>query len=243
MEADMHVTSALLLIMLLGIALTPFFVIYQLTSLAHSSYRNRLWILRDKITDDLRRGKIARSHAAQSVQNMIEEQIQVAGRHTIADSLLAIAIFKVDGDTSVFEDILGAGETPEDQQILVSYLRDYRVATAKHLMWGSTLGWLLSLVLYITKSLVWIFSRVQSVFRATDKGNSSRATVVPSQGDSRKQTRGDVDRQPARRPERQGTGHAREIRQKIERAEVEIMPTATPRRHRGSMREFVDARA
>src|SRR5262245_20571140 len=102
----MTATSALFFVMLIAVALSPFLVVYQLTRFAHTVYHDRLWTLRDRLVDDLRRGYIQRSKPAERLLALVEMQIESAGSHRLIDTLIAVKIFKPSGKTSIYNDIL-----------------------------------------------------------------------------------------------------------------------------------------
>ncbi|KAB1907584.1 hypothetical protein F8279_10250 [Micromonospora sp. AMSO1212t] len=229
----MSAGSAPFFFMLLFVALSPFLITFQLTHLAHSSYRNKLWLLRDRLNDDLRRGRISRSAAARTIQALLEDQIEVAGRHTLKDTILAISIYEVDGGTSVFEEILRKDTPSGDKEKLSMYLRELRQATIQHLTWGSVAGWI----------VIPLFKAVSRILRALTSRNSKvaaeRATVRAKQRQTDKPMRsiegprsvvaaGNVG---GHAPLQERTlERAEEMKQKVERAEVEIMPEAAPNR-------------
>lgn len=207
--------SILLFLMLITTATLPFVVAYQLTSLAHSNYRNRLWLLRDRIADDLRTGRISDSATAGQIRCIVERQIRVAGRHTLADSLLAISVFEVPGKVSVFDEILQEGTPKADRDTLMGYLADFRHATARHLMWGSVVGWFATGTIGSAIALVDAWRKVRKRIQRAGGPQSRRKVVTTPMGQA-----------------------AQELRKKVERAEVEIMPTAAPsRRSRARTRE------
>lgn len=208
----MSIVSMSFFVMLLAVSLLPFLLVYQITSLAHSAYRNSLWLLRDRITDDLRREKIARSRSAEAIHRLIENQIQLAGRHTLADSLLAISVFEVEGGTSIFDEMVDYGVSDADRKILLGYLKDFQRATVKHLMWGSVFGWA---VLGLLRSLTWVVSLARR----------SYTRLCRTQIRRRRRLRDDAA---AQRPSDDAL--IQEWLHKVERAEVEIMPEATPSR-------------
>ncbi|MFB9238928.1 hypothetical protein ACFFWC_25945 [Plantactinospora siamensis] len=238
-----------LLLMLVAIALSPFLLTLQLTLIAHSLYRNRLWLLRDKVTDDLRKGVVRSTPTAERVRSLIERQIQVAGRHTLADSLLAVSIFSVDGGTSVFEEIIQSapsdGTPARDREILIGYLREFRSATIRHLRWGSVFGW-------FAFPFFRAVSRLDLWLRRLTKSVSERELHkwVPLQRRARtayprpSESTGDPATFGASPQRNRVEWTAQQITRKLERAEVEIMPAATPSRHarKGARRpELADA--
>ncbi|MFC7532129.1 hypothetical protein [Actinoplanes sp. GCM10030250] len=241
----------LLLVMLLAVALLPFAIAFQLTSLAHSVYRNRLWLLRDRITDDLRRGNVGRSDSAGQIKEIVDRQIHIVGRHTLADSLIAINVFEVAGDTSVFDDILQDGTPDDDRATLIGYLEDFQHATSSHLKWGSVFGWFISGVFGVAVFAASMIRRVLRGFGTSADPNhvdlSGEVEGGNGEGGNGEIGSGEFgrggDRVPGRREERRrrpGIGRrraktaveqvAQELRHKVERAEVEIMPAAAPAR-------------
>lgn len=223
----------LFLAMLLVVALLPFVIVFQLTSLAHSVYRNRLWLLRDRIADDLRRGSISRSTTAKEIKSLVDDQIQVAGRHTLADSFLAIKIYDVEGRTSVFEEILKEGTPMADREVLISYLTDFRSATLNHLMWGSVFGWIFTAVFSLAEAFLkvgrWHAARTGNPAGRTQGNAQSAHKTLQNPSHSTRRSRGRGKR--AYRSRNSVEKRAQQIRQMVERAEVEIMPSATPSRH------------
>lgn len=226
----MNAVSVLFLLMLLGAALLPFALAFQLTSLAHSIYRNRLWLLRDRITDDLRRGVVSESPSARYIKELVDRQIQVAGRHTLADSLLATNVFDVAGDTSIFDEIVKDGTPGVDRAILDGYLQDFQRATVNHLKWGSVFGW----VAFVLFSAV---NRMLSGYRTLRRRLSRPAgqVTVPAGAGNTSAESGANRTAPrstgaARRPKTAVEQAMQELGRKVERAEVEIMPAAAPSR-------------
>ncbi|WP_433828889.1 hypothetical protein ACQP2E_06155 [Actinoplanes sp. CA-015351] len=215
------------MLMLLAVAFFPFVLAVQLKNLAHSIYRNRLWILRDRITDDLRLGKIEDNPSARHVKELVDRQIHIAGRHTLLDSLLAIQIFDVTGDTSVFEEILPAGTPDVDRPVLTEYLDALQTATTSHLKWGSVFGWLVSGLMAVTYLVTMIKTKRTG---NADQSAEPRSTT-PSHVATRSNRRDRVHRH-TRTPMGQA---AQELLHKVERAEVEIMYAAAPARRQTSV--------
>lgn len=233
----MSAGSAPFFFMLTFIALSPFLIIFQLTHLAHSSYRNKLWLLRDRLNDDLRRGSISRSGAALTVQELLEDQIEVAGRHTLKDTILAISIYQVDGETSVFEEILQKDTPSGDKEKLSMYLRELRQATIQHLTCGSVAGWIVIPLFKIASRILRALASRTPKASADQASAENRVRAKQRQTDKPTQTiegprgavvAGDV---PVHTPLQERTlERAEEMKQKVERAEVEIMPEAAPNR-------------
>ncbi|MGW3784707.1 hypothetical protein ACWD5Z_08970 [Micromonospora chokoriensis] len=231
--------------MLLFLAFSPFLIVFQVTHLAHSAYRNKLWQLRDRLIDELRRGSISKSAAARTMQMLLEQQIEVAGRHTLKDTILAISIYKVDGETSVFEEILRKGTPPNDRERLSMYLRELREATIQHLTWGSVVGWF----------VIPLFKVVNRMLLALPSGASSNASAsagAKSRVRARQRQDGTQHDQMTKRPgnvvstgdvnvhhplQERTLERAEEMKQKVERAEVQIMPEAVPNRRVRHARE------
>lgn len=134
-------SSALLFVMLLAVALSPFVLAYQVTRLAHSRYRNALWIIRDHLVDDLRTGRVQTSPGSERLLDLVETHINIAGRHTLADSLLAVAIYKSPDTPSIYDEVLGTEVPLADRTRLTGYLQSLRDASVKHLSWASVSGW------------------------------------------------------------------------------------------------------
>jgi len=174
-------------------ALTCIGVLLQLTRLAHSSFRNQLWILRDHITDDLRRGKLRPSPSALRLRELVEIQIRDAGRHTILDSIVATMIFMTPGKTSIYDDILAEDVPAQDYAAVKDYLSRLRDANINYLNWGSLSGWLLFPLFRLASRLGRWYVKRQA----------------------------QVGLQPAR---------TTELKRKVERAELEVMPEVMPSR-------------
>ncbi|WBB97457.1 hypothetical protein O7621_02225 [Solwaraspora sp. WMMD937] len=139
----MHIDSLAFFIMLISAALSPFLLIYQLTRLAHSQFRNELWLIRDGLVDDLRTGRIQRSPAAERLLKLVKTHISVAGRHTLTDALIALAIFKPANSTPIADQILG-DVPPRDRPILAEYLRRLQDASLRHISRASAASWLMA---------------------------------------------------------------------------------------------------
>jgi hypothetical protein len=127
--------------MLIAIALAPFVFVYQITRLAHSTFRNVLWTIRDGLVDDLRRGVVERSEGAERLLHLVQTHIDVAGRHTFADSTLGYLIYRPNDAASISDVILGDSVPPADRTRLNGYLRDLTKAATRHLKWASPTGW------------------------------------------------------------------------------------------------------
>ncbi|MEU8242143.1 hypothetical protein AB0C07_28150 [Actinoplanes missouriensis] len=213
----MDAISVVLLLMSLTVAMLPFVLVKQLTNLAHSIYRNRLWVLRDRITDELRRGEIGDSTSARHVKALVDRQIHIAGRHTLLDSLMASYVFDVAGDTSVFDEILPEGTPAADRSALTKHLRHLQSATASHLKWGSVFGWCITAVVELMS--------IKRRLRSRDTAATAESCAASSGRGGSRRGRRDRSRQLART----SVGRtAQAWRLRVERAEVEIMHAAAP---------------
>ncbi|MEU4563697.1 hypothetical protein AB0F72_35425 [Actinoplanes sp. NPDC023936] len=216
----MDAISVVLLLMSLTVAVLPFVLVKQLTNLAHSIYRNRLWMLRDRITDQLRRGEIGDSTSARHVKALVDRQIHKAGRHTLLDSLMASYVFDVAGDTSVFDEILPEGTPIADRSALTKHLRHLQSATASHLKWGSVFGWFVTAVLG-----TFVVMSSKHRLRSRDAAATAESCTAASGRGAGRRGRRDRSRQLART----SVGRtAQAWRLRVERAEVEIMHAAAP---------------
>lgn len=139
----MSPSSALLLGVTLATAVLPFVLIFLDSRLAHSRYRNELWLLRDRLVDDVLEGRIQRTAGTDLALRLVETHIRVAGRHTLTDLLLAMATFRNRPPTPVAREILEAGVRSSDIPRLTNYLNQLWDASAKHLLRASPLGILL----------------------------------------------------------------------------------------------------
>lgn len=138
----MSLNSATLFVMLIAVALSPFFLIFQITRLAHSAFRNKLWVIRDSLVDDLRLGRVQRSQGAERLLDLVQMHIDIAGRHTFSDTLLGLAIYRSPGSVNVHNDVLGDSAPAGDRQRLTGYLNELRRASLTHLTWASPSGWI-----------------------------------------------------------------------------------------------------
>jgi hypothetical protein len=139
----MSLSSLILLIMVGAIVVAPFLLAFQITRLAHSQFRNELWLIRDGLVDDIRRRELGNSQAARSLLELVEAHIRIAGKHTLEDCLLAAAIFKPANFEPLENQILGPEVPTLDRTRLIEYLNRLRTATLRHLNWSSVAGWVL----------------------------------------------------------------------------------------------------
>lgn len=137
----MTLGAAVLFLMLLAAALSPIFLVYQVTQLAHSVFRNKLWLIRDRLVDDIRLGRIERSSGAEALLELVQMHIDVAGRHTLVDSLIGLALYRSNDAKSLPEEILGRDLSDADMARLNGYLCELRDASLAHLSWASPTGW------------------------------------------------------------------------------------------------------
>jgi len=138
----MVINSFPFFLMFVAVCLAPFVLIFQITRLAHSIFRNELWSIRDELTDDLRRGVIQRSEGAERLLATVQTHIDVAGRHALVDTVLAYLIYKSEPTVPIWDAIIGLSVPPGDRTKLNDYLQRLLGAIVRHLTWGSPTGWL-----------------------------------------------------------------------------------------------------
>ncbi|MDG4833593.1 hypothetical protein O7627_30430 [Solwaraspora sp. WMMD1047] len=236
----MNLDPIILFGMVTFIAFAPLILAMQLTRLAHSSYRNRLWLVRDRLADDIRTGGVSRSTAAETIYHLLEKQIQVAGRHTLKDTILAIAIFEVDGETSIFREIY-AEIPPADVEKLALYLQEIRAATVSHLRWGSVLGWFAVPGFKMLKRVLRLWLRLRHTPIPAQRVTGQSIAIAREDEPDTVEMKG-MDTVVAGNTVIRGLQErtflrAGEMTQKLERAEVEIMPDAAPNRHVRNVKE------
>lgn len=130
-----------LLGMLVVTAASPVLLVYQVTRMAHSRYRNKLWEIRDDLYDDLRLGRIQRSDGAEIFFNVFERQIRSAGKVSFSDVVLAVKVIGPQQDGMLIDQVLSQVDLPEDRKAIEGYFLALETATRRYLAWGSPSGW------------------------------------------------------------------------------------------------------
>jgi hypothetical protein len=156
---NMTVNTTSYFLVLVALALMPIVTIIQLTHLAHTCYRDRLWRLRDDLVDDLLLGRIEPSQGALRLLRVVETHIRIAGRHSLADLLFALFLLRPKEIPSISDEILGGDIRPTDRATLASYFQRLNQANIWHLYAGSVLGWFVFIGLHALRIVPYLGKR------------------------------------------------------------------------------------
>lgn len=138
--------NALLTFNLIGLAIFAWVCVVKIVpSCATSRYRNRLWRLRDTLTDDIRRGEFESPEAARKVVSFMELAIEDADDLTALHVLL---FFSMSQEEDFAEDPLELGSlSPKDDVALKARLADVEDVFLAQTLWGSVSGWVIAFLL------------------------------------------------------------------------------------------------
>lgn len=139
----------------------------------------------------------------------------------------------VAGDRPRADEILQGGAPQADRERLISYLDEFQAAAAQHLKWGSLFGLFTFVVVRLGAWVLAIGKFVHQLFFFPWATGSAAQEVIPRKKGGRGPAGWPKSIGRANRPLRKTTVEraAVELRRKVERAEVEIMPEAAPSRH------------
>lgn len=187
----MSVGQFLLFVLLLVLSFLPVLLIFMVVDGVHSSYRNRVWNLRDSLVDDLLVGRIAYGPGARTLLRVFDTYIRRTRRHSYADLLVANRLLRDVDLPSITVQIRSPIVDSDDQQLLMRYFADFVALNQRQLMSGSISGWMAALLAFSRR-------RVGRVSSAATPVDSSVAAV----GSERRDSRSDYEASPAVDPEK-----------------------------------------
>lgn len=114
-------------------------------NLAHMNYRHELWRIRDEIVDDLLGGDLSESDGVRRLLRSLYFGIERAPRHTLRDAALVFVLIGPDEIMragSLEDFVLGPDVAASERVQLAGYLQRYREASARHMVTGTPLAWI-----------------------------------------------------------------------------------------------------
>lgn len=154
--------------MTVATALLPLGIVWVLIRYLHSRSRNELWTLRDSLVDDLLAGRIASSRGAHRLLHLVETHIRVAGRHTLGDLLLALAVLRDEENPLPSDELFRDGATATDRQVLDRYLERLWSINFRYLVSSSPIGWALYAVGWVRSRMVRLRKRKAAMGRPAE---------------------------------------------------------------------------
>ncbi|MEU8818003.1 hypothetical protein [Actinoplanes sp. NPDC048796] len=141
----MTLTTALLFAVFVMTATMPTVLMILWMHVVHSRHRNELWRIRDSLVDDVLENRISRTPGIDLALKTVETHIRVAGRHSLSDLILAMAVYRGQPVTPIQEEIRRAGVREADAPRLQQYLNSLWATSSANLFRSSIPGLLVLL--------------------------------------------------------------------------------------------------